>query len=156
MPLKTGCLVRAALRRARFATHAHVLRHFGESPLQFHSTPMKNKPRSYTLPLNNKPTSYTLSTIPVASSMRSRRELGRVALPTIQRRLALSGKLYINSCRPVTNVTWQGNRLRIRIVMEKRAGLGNRRSKKKKTGGGGNQSSKLVEIRAMCGPPRRS
>ena len=63
-------------------------------------------------------------TIPVASSRRSGSELGRVALPTVQRRLALSGKLCFNSIWPVTNVTGQGNGLRSRIVREKRAGPG--------------------------------
>ena len=43
------------------------------------------------------------------SSMRSGRELGRVELPTLQRRLALSGKLCFNSLWPVTNVSGQGN-----------------------------------------------
>ena len=56
--------------------------------------------------------------------IRSGRELGRVALPTVQRRLALSGKLCFNSLWPVTNVTGQGNGLRSRIVREKRAGPG--------------------------------
>ena len=51
-------------------------------------------------------------------------ELGRVALPTVQRRLALSGKLCFNSLWPVTNVTGQGNGKRSRIVREKRAGPG--------------------------------
>ena len=54
--------------------------------------------------------------------MRSGRELGRVALPTVQRRLALSGKVCFNSLWPVTNVTGQGNGLRSRIVKEKRGG----------------------------------
>ena len=54
----------------------------------------------------------------------SKRKLGRVALPTVQRRLALSGKLCFNSLWPVTNVTGQGNRLRSWIVREKRGGLG--------------------------------
>ena len=53
-----------------------------------------------------------------------RMRIGRVALPTVQRRLALSGKLCFNSLWPVTNVTGQGNGLRSRIVREKRGGPG--------------------------------
>ena len=44
--------------------------------------------------------------------------------PTVQRRLALSGKICFNSLWLVTNVTGQGNGLRSRIVREKRAGPG--------------------------------
>ena len=58
----------------------------------------------------------------LVSSRRSGCELGRVALPTVQRRLALSGKLCFNSLWPVTDVTGQGNGLRSRIVREKRGG----------------------------------
>ena len=57
-------------------------------------------------------------------SIFSGRELGRVALPTVQMRLALSGKLCFNSLWPVTNVTGQGNELRSWIVKEKRGGPG--------------------------------
>ena len=53
--------------------------------------------------------------------------------PTVQRRLALSGKLCFNSLWPVTNVTGQGNGLRSRIVGEKRGGPGiTVKAKKKK------------------------
>ena len=70
----------------------------------------------------------------MASSRRSGRELGRVALPTVQRRLGLSRKLRFNSLWPVTNVTGQGNGLRIRIVREKRGGPGiTVKAKKNKT-----------------------
>ena len=60
----------------------------------------------------------------MASSRRSGRELGRVALPTVQRRLALSGKLCFDSLWPVTDVTGQRNGLRSWIVREKRGGPG--------------------------------
>ena len=60
----------------------------------------------------------------MASSRRSGRELGRVALPTVQRRLALYGKLCFNSLWPVTNVTGQGNGLRSWFVREERGGPG--------------------------------
>ena len=68
-----------------------------------------------------------------SSSRRSGRELDRVALPTVQRRLALSGKLCFNSFWPVTNVTGQGNGLRSWIVREKGGGPGiTVKAKKKK------------------------
>ena len=74
--------------------------------------------------INNSMSLSTLSTIPVASSRRSERELGRVALPTVHSRLALSGKLCFYSLWPVTNVTGQGNGLRSQIVREERGGPG--------------------------------
>ena len=57
-----------------------------------------------------------------SGSRRSGRQLGRVALPTVQRRLALSGKLCFSSVWPVTNVRGQGTGLRSWIVREKRGG----------------------------------
>ena len=44
--------------------------------------------------------------------------------PTVQRWLALSGKLCFNSLWPVINVTGQGNGLRSWIAREKRGGPG--------------------------------
>ena len=58
--------------------------------------------------------------MPVASSRRSGRQPGGGALPTVQMRLALSGKLCFDSLWPVTNVRGQGNGLRSWIVREKR------------------------------------